>query len=96
MITRAVPARDAVGIFAIVTTDLAANPFSKLNGELDAAARRHASAVCAHIGQLIATVGLERVGAPHVRHLTGPLWEMRFQRVGDGIARAHQRRVSTR
>ncbi len=39
------------------------------------------------IGQLIATVGLERVGAPHVRHLTGPLWEMRFSG-RDGIARA--------
>ena len=32
----------------------------------------------ARIGELIATVGLERVGAPHVRHLTGPLWETRF------------------
>ena len=36
---------------------------------------------------LIAAVGLERVGAPHVRHLTGPLWEMRL-RGRDGIARA--------
>ena len=35
----------------------------------------------ARICQLIATIGLERVGAPYVRHLTGPLWEM-------GIARA--------
>lgn len=25
---------------------------------------------------LIAAVGLERVGAPHVKHLTGALWEM--------------------
>ena len=24
-------------------------------------------------GRLIATVGLERVGAPHVKHLTGPM-----------------------
>ena len=41
----------------------------------------------ARIGHLIATVGVERVGAPHVRHVSGPLWEMRL---GDrsGIARA--------
>ena len=37
--------------------------------------------------ELIAAVGLTRVGAPHVRHLTGPLWEMRL-RGKDGIARA--------
>ena len=30
------------------------------------------------ICQLIAAVGLDRVGAPHVRHLSGPLWEMRL------------------
>ena len=41
----------------------------------------------ARICQLIAAVGLERVGAPHVRHLTGPLWEIRL-RGRDGIARA--------
>ncbi|MCY4386761.1 MAG: type II toxin-antitoxin system RelE/ParE family toxin [Desulfurellaceae bacterium] len=29
------------------------------------------------ICELIEAVGLERVGAPYVRHLTGPLWEMR-------------------
>ena len=39
------------------------------------------------IGELIATVGLERMGAPHVKHLTGPLWEMRL-RGRDGISRA--------
>ncbi len=27
----------------------------------------------ARICELIATVGLERMGAPHVKHLTGPL-----------------------
>ena len=27
------------------------------------------------------------MGAPHVKHLTGPLWEMRL-RGGDGISRA--------
>ena len=41
----------------------------------------------ARICELIAAVGLERVGAPHVRHLTGPLWEMPL-RGRDGIARA--------
>ena len=41
----------------------------------------------ARICELIAAVGLERMGAPHVRHLTGPLWEMRLSG-RDGIARA--------
>ena len=36
---------------------------------------------------LIAAVGLERMGAPHVRHLTGPLREMRMTGC-DGISRA--------
>lgn len=39
------------------------------------------------ISELIAAVGLERVGAPHLRHLTGPLWEMRMKG-RDGISRA--------
>ena len=37
--------------------------------------------------ELIAAVGLTRVGAPHIRHLTGALWEMRL-RGKDGMARA--------
>lgn len=38
------------------------------------------------ICELIEAVGLDRVGMPYVKHLTGPLWEMRL--VGrDGIAR---------
>ena len=37
--------------------------------------------------QLIATVGLEQMGTPHVKHLTGRLWEMRLAG-RDGIARA--------
>ena len=41
----------------------------------------------ARICELIATTGLDRMGAPHVRHLTGPLWEMRLSG-RDGIARA--------
>ena len=39
------------------------------------------------ICQLIAAAGLERIGAPHVRHLTGPLWEMRMGG-RDGTSRA--------
>ncbi len=35
----------------------------------------------------VETVGLERMGAPHVKHLDGKLWEMRFGG-RDGIARA--------
>ena len=37
--------------------------------------------------ELIASVGLERVGAPHVKHLRGPLWEMRMSGRA-GISRA--------
>jgi len=36
---------------------------------------------------LIEAYGLERAGEPHVKHLTGPLWEMRLSS-RDGIARA--------
>ena len=36
---------------------------------------------------LIETHGLEKVREPHVRHLKGPLWEMRMTG-RDGIARA--------
>ena len=41
----------------------------------------------ARICQLIEMVGLERMGMPHVRHLTGLLWEMRLTG-RDGIARS--------
>ena len=37
--------------------------------------------------ELIEAVGLERVGAPHIKHLTGPLWEMRMKGKA-GISRA--------
>ena len=40
-----------------------------------------------HISQLIEEFGLERVREPHVRHLRGPLWEMRLTGK-DGISRA--------
>jgi phage-related protein len=39
------------------------------------------------IAQLIQIVGLERVHQPHIKHLEGPLWEMRL-RGRNGIARA--------
>ena len=40
-----------------------------------------------YISRLIEEFGLERMRAPHVKHLRGPLWEMRM-RGRDGIARA--------
>ena len=50
-----------------------------------------------HISRLIEEFGLERVREPHVKHLHGPLWEMRMKG-RDGISRAiyvttHGRRV---
>ena len=57
-----------------------------VDGELDALPA-DMRARFARIAGLIASVGLERVGMPHVRHLTGPLWEMRLGG-RDGIARA--------
>ena len=40
-----------------------------------------------HISDMIRSDGIENIGMPHVRHLEGPLWEMRL-RGRDGIARA--------
>lgn len=40
-----------------------------------------------HIGQLIQSLGLERVREPHVKHLQGSLWEIRMKG-RDGISRA--------
>jgi hypothetical protein len=39
-----------------------------------------------HISGLIEEFGLERVREPHVRHLRGPLWEIRMKG-RDGISR---------
>ena len=39
------------------------------------------------IGELIRTIGLDRVREPHVRHLEGRLWEIRMKG-RDGISRA--------
>lgn len=40
-----------------------------------------------YIAELIEEFGLERVREPHVKHVRGPLWEMRMKGK-DGIARA--------
>jgi phage-related protein len=40
-----------------------------------------------HISRLIEEFGIERVREPHVKHLRGPLWEMRMKG-RDGISRA--------
>ena len=40
-----------------------------------------------YIAELIEEFGLERVREPHVKHLRGPLWEMRMKG-RDGISRA--------
>ncbi len=39
------------------------------------------------LSRLIESHGLEKVHEPYVKHLTGPLWEMRMKGK-DGIARA--------
>ena len=39
------------------------------------------------IGDLFLALGLERVREPHVKHVEGPLWEMRLKG-RDGISRA--------
>jgi phage-related protein len=39
------------------------------------------------IGGLIEALGLERIREPHVKHLEGPLWEIRMKG-RDGISRA--------
>lgn len=39
------------------------------------------------ISAFIEAVGLERVGEPHIKHLEGPIWEMRLTG-RDGISRA--------
>ncbi len=44
-------------------------------------------AAFARIADLIGSQGLERVREPYVKHLQGPVWEMRM-RGKDGIARA--------
>ena len=40
-----------------------------------------------HIAELLEELGPQSIGMPHIRHLEGPLWEMRLTG-RDGIARA--------
>jgi len=63
-----------VTLNAVVTAELTALPDDVL-----ARFRR--------IVELIQSQGLERMREPHVKHLEGPLWEMRMSG-RDGIARA--------
>lgn len=48
-----------------------------------------------HIAELIEAKGLPSVGEPHVKHLTGKLWEMRMSG-RDGISRALYQAASGR
>ena len=61
-----------------------------LNPTVDAEAAALSAPMRARISRisaLIETVGLENVHEPHLKHLEGPLWEMRVK-TQDGIARA--------
>ncbi len=61
-----------------------------LNGAVDAeleALPEDMQARFVYISRLIEEFGLEKVREPHVKHLTGPLWEMRLKGRG-GISRA--------
>ena len=57
-----------------------------VRGELEAQPK-DVQARFLRIVELIESHGLERVREPYVRHLQGPLWEMRMKG-RDGIARA--------
>ncbi len=48
---------------------------------------RDMQAAFPRLAERIEAVGLERIGHPHVKHLLGKLWEMRFSG-RDGIGRA--------
>lgn len=61
-----------------------------LNGTVDAeveALPTDMRARLARIANIIEELGLERMGAPHVKHLEGRLWEIRLQG-RSGISRA--------
>lgn len=46
-----------------------------------------------HISQLIEEFGHEQVGMPHVKHLDGPLWEMRMKSSRALYVRVSHKRV---
>ncbi len=80
-----------VSIYQICDTSLPVNwTVETLNTTVDkelAALPVDMRARFVRICELIEAVGLERVGVPYIRHLTGPLWEMRMKG-RDGISRA--------
>ncbi len=59
---------------------------AKVDAELDALPADQIARFL-RIGELISSLGLERVREPYVRHLEGPLWEIRVKG-RDGISRA--------
>ncbi len=58
-----------------------------VDAELNSLPRRYARSFPAIFRELIEEFGFERVREPHVKHLRGPLWEMRLTGK-DGISRA--------
>ncbi len=61
-----------------------------LNATVDAELDELPADMRASFGRIVLLIeefGLERVREPHVKHLTGPLWEMRMKG-RDGISRA--------
>jgi phage-related protein len=61
-----------------------------LDADVDAELEALPASMRAHfvrIAGLIESLGLERVGRPHIGHIEGPLWEIRIKGK-DGIARA--------
>ena len=61
-----------------------------LDAEVDAELEALPAGMRAHfvrIAGLIESLSLERVGGPHIDHIEGPLWEIRFK-AKEGIARA--------
>jgi phage-related protein len=58
----------------------------QVDGELEALPA-DMRARLAYIARLIEEMGLDQVGEPHVKHLEGPLWEMRLTG-RSGISRA--------
>ncbi len=57
-----------------------------VNAEIEALPKDMQAAFL-RLAERVEAVGLERIGAPHVKHLQGKLWEMRLTG-RDGIARA--------
>lgn len=65
--------------WVVVFTEEAEREFRALPADMQASGL--------HVARLLQTLGPQQVREPHVKHLEGKLWEMRF-RGQDGIARA--------